>query len=177
MANAEKESFVVIGRLAGLYGIQGWFKVISHTRPRDSIKNYKTWQIRPSKSGVKEPWQNKHVVTVRPQGKGIVAKLEGIADRTDAEKYVGWDIAIHEQQLPNLRKNEYYWRDLVGLRVINHQEQDFGVIDHLIETGANDVLVVKDGQTERLIPYVMEQYIKDIDLASGTMRVEWDADF
>ncbi len=174
MAVAEKDPFVLIGKLAGLHGIQGWFKVVSHTRPKDSIKKYKTWQIRANPS---LPWQNMKVLSVRPQGKGLVARLDGVVDRTAAEKYVGWDIAIHEQQLPNLHKNEFYWRDLIGLRVINHEEQDFGVVDHLIETGANDVLVVKDGQTERLVPYVIDQYITSIDIEAGIIRVEWDADF
>lgn len=177
MADVEKDPFIIVGKLAGLFGVQGWFKVISHTRPKDSIKKYKAWQIRPSGSAENMSWQNKQVVSLKPQGKGLVAKLEGIADRTDAEKYVGWEIAIHEQQLANLQKNEYYWRDLIGLRVINHEQQDFGVVDHLIETGANDVLVVKGQKEERLIPYVIDQYVKDIDLEAGIIHVEWDADF
>ena len=79
------------------------------------------------------PWQNRAVIAVKQQGKGMIAKLEAIADRTAAEAYVGWDIAIHEQQLPSLPTGEYYWRDLIGLRVINHQQQDFGQVSHLLK--------------------------------------------
>ncbi len=177
--NSNKENpYIIIGTLAGLHGIQGWFKVISHTRPKDSIKKYKTWLIRPND---RSEWQTKQVADCKPQGKGIVAKLDGIKDRTEAENFTGWEIAIHEQQLPNRRKNEYYWRDLVGLTVINQDDVNFGVVSHLIETGANDVLVVKDKTAdpiiERLVPYVLDQFITKIDLEAGTIHVEWDADF
>lgn len=168
------QAFVEIGEIVGVHGVQGWVKIKSFTRPRDNIKQYKVWQIRANKHA---NWQNTPILAVKSQGKGMIARLQDVNDREAAALLMGWQIAIHEQQLPNLQQDEYYWRDLIGLRVINHENINFGVVDHLIETGANDVLVVKDKTQERLIPFEQQHTIQQIDLDAGEIRVEWDADF
>ena len=78
--------------------------------------------------------------------------------------------------MPTLQPGEYFWNDLIGLQVQNLEGEDFGRVDHLLETGANDVLVVK-GERERLIPFVMKQVIVEIDLEQGRIRVDWDKDY
>ena len=89
---------------------------------------------------------------------------------------MGWDVYISHEQLPTLAQNEYYWADLIGLDVENLEGFQLGKVDSLIETGANDVLVVK-GERELAVPFLQGQTVKSIDLAAGKMIVDWDADF
>jgi 16S rRNA processing protein RimM len=109
-------------------------------------------------------------------GKGIIARLESIHDRDEAARLLGAEIAVNREQLPPAPEGEYYWADLIGLTVQNHKGITLGQVDHLLETGANDVLVVK-GDRERLIPFLLEQVILDVDLAQRLLRVDWDEDF
>jgi 16S rRNA processing protein RimM len=113
----------------------------------------------------------------RQQGKGIVAHLKGCDDRDQAAALMETEIAIRREQLPEAAPGEYYWADLQGLKVINTEGIELGVVDHLLETGANDVLIVRDGDTERLIPYVFGQFVLDVALDQGVMRVDWDPEF
>lgn len=167
----EPDDYIVIGRVTGAYGIKGWIKVHPFTRERDGIKAYPKWYV-----GHDRNWKAYTVITVRPQGKGMAAQLEGVDGRNQAEALRSADIAIHREMLPELESNEYYWRDLEGLRVFTVDEIDLGLVDHLIETGANDVLVVR-GDKERLIPFLQGEVIRQIDLEKGQIVVDWDPDF
>src|SRR5690606_3316751 len=117
----------------------------------------------------------------RAQNKFLVAKLKGLDDREEARLLAGFEICVPLDSLPDLADGEYYWYQLEGLKVIDHHDQLLGVIDHLLETGANDVMVVKPcsgslDDRERLLPYT-DQCVQSIDLDTGEMRVDWDADF
>jgi 16S rRNA processing protein RimM len=113
----------------------------------------------------------------RVQGKGLIAQFEGYTDRDQAAQLNGAEIVVPRATLPKPKKDEYYWSDLIGLRVLNREEIELGVVDHLLETGANDVLVVKGAEKEHLVPWVPGPYILDVNLAEGVIRVDWDADF
>jgi len=112
----------------------------------------------------------------RQHGKGIVAHLQDCDDRDQAQVLMGYEIGIRRDQLPATAPGEYYWSDLQGLEVINLDGDALGTVDHLIETGANDVLVVK-GDRERLIPFIREQVVISVDLDKGEIRVDWDKEF
>lgn len=146
-------------------------RVHSYTEPREAILGYVPWYLRHDGQ-----WLARKLVKGRVQGKGIVAALEGIDNRDAATLWVGCEIAIHRDQLPFLEKGEYYWTDLVGLRVFTAQGADLGQVKCLLETGANDVLVVQ-GERERLIPFLMGSVVKRVDLPQGTLTVDWDPDF
>jgi 16S rRNA processing protein RimM len=103
--------------------------------------------------------------------------LEGCDDRDAAAALMGQQIAILRSQLPSPEAGEYYWADLVGLLVSNTEGVALGRVDSLLETGANDVLVVVQDGVERLIPFVQGQFVKDINLEEGRMLVDWDPDF
>ncbi|MEJ2059743.1 MAG: ribosome maturation factor RimM [Gammaproteobacteria bacterium] len=167
----DAEKRVVLGRVSGLYGVKGWVKVFSETQPRENILSYSPWQLK-----IQGEWQTRTVETGRRQGKGVVAKLEGCDERDAAAALMGAEIAVSRDQLPPLESGEYYWADLVGLQVETLDGVPLGVVDHLFETGANDVVVVK-GARERLIPFVRPEVVREIDLAAGRMRVDWDPEF
>ena len=165
------DELLSVGKVSGIFGVRGWIKVFSYTEIRENILTYSPWILRKGK-------ESKEVIVVdgRRHGKTVVACLQGLDDRDDAADLNGWEILIRSEQLPKARKDEYYWTDLVGLHVKNIDGTDFGVVKQMLETGANDV-VVAVGDRERLIPFLQEQTIIDIDLSAGEMLVDWDPEF
>jgi len=167
----EDSSWLKLGKISGVFGVKGWLKIYANTDKKEDILSYQPWYVERNK--VRQAVKLK---AGKPHGKTVIALFEGIDDRNEAELWVGCDIYMSVEQLPKLRKNEYYWSDLIGLKVVSINGDDFGTIDHMLETGANDVIVAK-GDRERLIPFVFEQVVKSVDLDGGTMLVDWDADF
>ena len=173
-------SETVLGKVTSPFGIKGWVKVYSYTSPADGILDYTTWTlVSPAGAG---PRRVVKVVEGRRQGKILAVRLEGVSERDQAETLRDCEIRVSTDQLPALPEGEYYWHQLEGLAVINQDGQRFGVVDHLIETGSNDVLVVQpDGasmdQQTRMIPYLPEQFVVRVDLDAGEIHVDWDPDF
>jgi 16S rRNA processing protein RimM len=161
------ERRIAVGRVVGLYGVDGWVKVYSHTRPREAILRYRPWQLE-----IRGVTRALDVADGRRQGKGVVARVAGCNTRDEAAALVGAEIAIRASQLPATRRREYYWAELEGLRVVNVAGTELGHVDYLFETGANDVLVVRGGR-ERLIPFG-PSVIRDVDLDAGVITVDWD---
>ena len=168
------QQFVVVGKISSAYGIKGWLKVNSYTDPATNILQYNPLYLQSRDS--KQSWELVKLISGREQGKQVAVQLDGINDRNQAELLRGLELAITRDQLPEPEDDEYYWLDLEGLSVINLDGITLGVVDSIMETGANDVLVVK-GDKERLIPYVMNEFIHTIDLDAGTITVDWDPDF
>ncbi len=172
---------VILGRISGVYGVKGWVKVFSYTDPMEAIVDYSPWFIR-AENRRNAAWTKVKLKSGKRHAKTVVAKLENCNDRDQAMAYVGTEIAIDLHQLEQLKeKDEYYWRDLIGLRVINQQDIELGTVKSLLETGANDVLVViseiNGKKIERLIPWTMGIAIIKVDMAQGVISVDWDADF
>jgi 16S rRNA processing protein RimM len=172
------EDAIVVGRLGAVYGIKGWLKVSSFTDYAENIFDYNPWTI-----GRDKMWQKVNIVEWRRHNNGLIVKLEDVDVREKAQLLTGMDIVISAQQLPELAENEYYWRDLVGLKVVNTTGYDMGVVKSLLETGSNDVIVVKAnnkdafGVSERLIPLIDDQVIISVDMQAKLITVDWDADF
>jgi len=164
---------VLIGRIVGLYGVQGWLKIESFAEPRMRIFDYQPWLLGAAPGAEREV----SGVKGRPQGKGMVAQLPGVDDRDQAAALVGTDIHVTREQLPAPAKGEYYWVDLEGLEVVTIDNVELGRVSHLFATGANDVVVVRDGSRERLIPFVQGSYVRSVDLSAGRMVVDWDPEF
>lgn len=180
----EQAEKIILGRISGVHGVQGWVKVYSWTDPMESIVDYSPWYIRPQAvapgADNTAAWQKIKVKAGRKQGKTVVAKLEHCNDRDQAQALIGYEIAIEPAQLDALEdENEFYWRDLIGLRVVNHQQEELGVVRNLMETGVNDVLVVYSEQDrrERLIPWTPGHAVDSVDREAGVILVDWDADF
>ena len=160
-----------VGKISGVFGIKGWVKVFSFTESRENILSYSPWLLKKD--------SETRLVTVidgKLQGKAVVAQLDGVNDRDQAASFMGWDIYITPGQLPKVAKDEYYWSDLIGLSVETDLGVQLGVVESLLETGANDVVIVK-GERERVIPFLQGQTIMAIDLEAGRMVVDWDPDF
>lgn len=169
MPNSE---FLNVGTISGVFGVKGWVKVFSHTQPRENILKYSPWLLR--KNGKTESYK---LVEGQRHGHSVIAELEGVSDRDAAAALMGAELLIRRDQLPKPKAGEYYWADLIGLKVENRESVYLGQVESLMETGANDVLVVKDGEIERLIPFLQQHTVLSIDLQAGSMLVDWDADF
>jgi len=162
---------LIIGRISGVFGVKGWVKVFSYTDPKQQVLQYPVWHLQ-----IGNAQQARQVVTGKVHGKGLIVQLADCEDRDVAFGMVGATISISRNKLPPLPDNQYYWTDLIGLQVANLEGVVFGRIDAMMDTGANDVIIVK-GDRERLIPFVLDQVVQSIDLAKEKMIVDWDAEF
>ena len=171
MTAATDSRLVNVGRISGIYGVKGWVRIFSYTNPRTNILSYSPWQVR-----IKGKWQTIKAVEGRDHGKGVVAHLDGYDDPDSVRSLINADIAVHRRQLPATAAGEYYWADLIGLRVVTVKGVELGKVDHLMATGANDVLVVKDDRA-RLIPFVPDEVVVKVDMENRIITVDWDPDF
>lgn len=169
----------VLGQITSVYGVRGWVKVYSYTEPRENIFQYPNWTLADGRSPVRQV----QLVSGKPHGKTLIARLDGVEDREQAAGLCGLDIRVDTSELPHLEEGEYYWYQLQGLRVRTADEgHDLGLVDHLIETGSNDVLVVRpdpasmDGR-ERLIPFLPDDIIRSVNLEDGVLEADWDPEF
>ena len=162
------KKIVPLGHVSGVHGVKGWVKIHSLTEPREAIFEYQPWLLGDSREEVRVREGKKH-------GNRLIALFEDINDREAAEALVHRNIAVYREQFPETEAGEFYWTDIVGLRVELEDGTELGTIDNLLATGANDVLVVK-GDRERLIPFVQGQYVISVDLENGVIVVDWDRD-
>lgn len=168
----KQERRILVGRFVGAFGVRGEVKLESFTEPKKAILRYLPWVLCNAQGGERMLEDARG----RETSKGIVASIPGVQDRDAAEALRGTEVWVAREVLPPPQPGEYYWVDLEGLRVLNLDGVEFGVVSHLFSTGANDVVAVQ-GERERLIPFVMPEYITAIDFDARTMTVDWDADF
>ena len=161
---------MILGRIAAPYGVKGWVRVHPFTASTASLLRYRSWWL-----GHEGQWEELEVVQARVHGSAVVALLAGHAERDAALRLRGKQVAVPRSALPEARDNEFYWVDLLGLKAVNVAGQDLGEVVRILETGANDVLVVR-GRSEHLIPFIAA-VVQDVDLAMGVIRVDWGADY
>ena len=179
------EERILLGHITGVSGLKGWVKVHSDTSPRENITAYAVWWLEQSGN-----WRKVRVLGGRPQGKTIVAQIEGFDSPEQSFDLIGAKIAIERDALPALAAGEYYWADLAGMQVRTVDDVAIGTVSRLFETGANDVVVIKDerevavtenvaGSTSRevLVPWLVPDVVKDVDMESRVITVDWDPDF
>jgi 16S rRNA processing protein RimM len=171
VASHSQEAPLVMGRIAAPFGVRGWVRVVTFTETPGNLLAYSPWYLKRE-----DGWQAVELLDGREHGKGLVVLLAACDDRDAAAELSGTEIGVYRSQLPAPDSDEYYWSDLIGLQVFTTQDKLLGVVDHLIETGANDVLVIR-GERECLVPFIREQVIKSVDLEAGVIRVDWDPDF
>ena len=159
-----------MGRILGPFGVRGWVRIRTFTEHLDSLAGYPVWWLADG-----EGWREVALLDHEVHASQLVAQLAGVDDRDQAFALRGTDIAVPRDSLPAAEEGEFYWADLIGLEVVNRQDEVLGKVEGLVETGANDVLVVK-GERERLLPYV-EAVVLDVNLEQGRMRVDWGLDY
>ncbi|ACS86634.1 ribosome maturation factor RimM [Musicola paradisiaca] len=169
---------IVLGKIGSTYGIRGWLKVFSSTEEADSIFDYQPWFIQN-----KGQWQQVEIESWRYHNQSLIIKIKHVDDRDAANLLTNCEIVVDSTQLPELDDGEFYWKDLIGCDVVTVSGYELGKVIDMMETGSNDVLVVranlKDayGVKERLIPFLNEQVIKHIDLSARRIEVDWDPGF
>jgi 16S rRNA processing protein RimM len=169
--SAKTDKQVTLGRVSGVFGIKGWLKILSYTEPRDNIVRLGPWilRLRNTETAVE-------IEDGRAQGGLVVAKLRGLDDRDRAREWIGADIVVPRGRLPAPEAGEYYWIDLEELEVVTTAGQSLGRVDHMLATGAHDVMVLH-GAPQRLIPFVVGQVVREVDFANGRIVVDWSPDY
>jgi len=166
-----QENWIVIARFGRPHGIKGFVTVHSFTEPRDNVLKYTNWH-----AFINNKWQPIKLLRAEVQTKSIIAQIEGYPERESVAHLTNIEIAVQQEQLETLKPGEYYWHQLIGMNVINQKGESFGTVTEIIPTGANDVLVV-EGTKRHLIPYLLDQFILDIDTNQQLITVDWDMDF
>ncbi len=164
---------LVMGKVAAAYGIKGWVKIQPFTEYQDSLGDYPQWFLG---NEAVDTWRQVTVAQCKLHGKVLIARLDECPDRNAAERLRGELIAVPRSWLPEEDEDEFYWNDLIGLEVINLQQKSLGKVTSLLETGANDVLVVNGDAGQLLIPFV-ESVAGEVDLEQGMMLVDWQEDY
>ncbi len=163
---------VVMGRVTAPFGVKGWIKIHVLTAQPGGLCDYPKWWL-----GREGDWREVGVVAARIHGHALVAQLAGTDDRDAAAALKGLEIGVPRAQLPRPAENEFYWADLIGLRVVNDEQHEFGRVARVLQTGANDVLVVaNEAGRETLIPFIADA-IRRVDLDAGLISVAWGRDF
>lgn len=174
--NSDASQSVVVGRIGAAHGIKGWIKIQSFTAEPAALFAYQPlWVLVAGKPQVLE------IVNWRMQGKSFVAQLKGCNDRNDAQRLTQCEVLTDAERLPALDDDDVYWHQLMGKQVQTQTGELLGLVDHLLETGSNDVMVVKPSQgsidnRERLIPLLLSQGQTQIS-DEGNLVVDWDSDF
>lgn len=166
------QQLVTVGRVSGIFGIKGWLRIFSFTDPPQHILHYEPWHLG-AQSGRQRIWR---VLDGALHGRGVIARLEGVEDRDVARGLIGELISVPRECFAGTREGEYYWSDLIGLRVIDEKGVETGRIVDMLTTSANDVMVVV-GDRRRLVPFLYGTVVRSVDLASGAVHIVWDDEF
>ena len=167
----KNEHPLILGLISGVYGVRGWLKLNSYTRPKENILSYSPLLMK-----VDKDWQELDVEETQLRGGRLLLKINGVATPEQAQEFIHRELAVTQDQLPPLSEGEYYWHDLIGLEVLNQDEISLGKVKQIAETGANDVLVINgeaEGKSRILIPLIMDVYVKQVDLIAKTIHVDW----
>ncbi|MFO1333606.1 MAG: ribosome maturation factor RimM [Piscinibacter sp.] len=178
---------VEVGRIGGAWGVKGWFKVQPFATDPQALFSSKRWflraadEARPARPGAAALPALLKIVEAKEHGDGVVARAQEVADRDGAEALRGARIFVGRSSFPTAGADEYYWVDLIGLAVLNREDQLLGSVVGLLDTGAHSVLRVlpeggKGEADERLIPFVA-RYIDEVDMPARCIRVDWGLDY
>ena len=166
------EFYIEMGRLGSPHGLRGAIRIHPFTRSLMSLADFRFWWI-----GSFKKKQRLELNRTKLSQDVLIASFKEIADRTQAEELKGNSVYVPRALFPELAEDEFYWVDLIGLRVVNLRGENLGKINHLLETGANQVMVVRDKEGgDRLIPYI-EAVVSLVDINSGRMVVDWETDY
>jgi 16S rRNA processing protein RimM len=175
---------IPLAKITSPYGVRGWVKV--HVWNEDSalLKSHSDIYARPS-SPASAAWDSLHIEDAKPHGRGWIIRLQGCDDRNTAEQYLGMILGLPGNALEPLEQGEYYWHQLQGLQVWSGEHKEdailLGEVQELMQTGANDVMVVmpcadSHNKSRLLIPWVKPEIIREVNLEKGWLRVMFAID-
>lgn len=169
-AHPKADRMVVLGRITGVFGVQGWVKIRSFTSPPDNLLDYEEWRL-----GQRGEWTEAQWVEGRLANQTVLARFEGFTDRDQAQLLVGSEIGVWRSAMPPPAPGEYYWEDLTGLDAYSPAGERLGRVDHFQETAVHPLMVIR-GEREYLVPLVKQRLLK-VDLDAGRLTVDWDPDW
>ncbi|MBX3706515.1 MAG: 16S rRNA processing protein RimM [Pseudomonadales bacterium] len=168
MADDPTADPIVVGRIGGAFGVLGWVRVTSFTDPPENLLDYGPWLIED-----RGAWRAVSPAAAKPSGTGFVVQLRELASRDQAQALTGRFIAVPRAALPAIDSDtEYYWRDLIGLEVFDRDGRRVGRVDHLLATGAHDVLAIDTDAAELLVPF-LARFVPEVDVAGGRLVIDW----
>jgi 16S rRNA processing protein RimM len=160
---------VEVGRIAGAWGVKGWFKVQPYAGDPQALFSSKRWHLQ-------EPAALLRITQSRAHGGFVVASAQEVPDRNAAQALKGARVFVARSSFPTAGADEYYWVDLIGCAVVNREGTALGTVADLLDTGAHSVLRVVHGDDERLIPFVAA-HVDGVDLPARRITVDWQADY
>jgi 16S rRNA processing protein RimM len=160
------ETLIPVGKITGTHGIKGLLKIHSFSGNIESLQACDSVTIK-SREGILSKLKLKSIAS---SGGKLVIGFMGLDDIDQAQTYVGSEICLLRSQLPEPENDEYYWCDLIGLRVATIEGAELGVIEDIFEAGSSDIYVVRGTEREYLIPAIAN-VISCVDLKSGRMLV------
>ena len=169
--NSEKQQIdlpVILGKVIGHFGVQGWVKIFSYTKPKQAILEYKEMSLKE-----KNQWKSIKIEESKIHGKNVLIKIKNIENREKAEQILGKYLGVSRGDLPDLPDGHYYWADLEGMEVKDLKGNKIGIVSHMLETGANDVMVIEKDD-EILIPFLMDRVVKEVNFKLNKIIVDWD---
>ena len=189
--SALPDDAIEVGRVLDAWGVKGWLKILPHSSDPEALFSAKSWFLQTPDAKFR-PSFNVFTGTVtvavdeaKTHSDSVVAKIDGLDDRNDAEALRGCRIFLPRSAFPTASKDEYYWVDLIGLNVVNREGIALGCVRNLMATGPNSVLCVEyqlthdDGSSsaeERMIPFV-SAYVDSVDVAGKLITVDWQLDY
>ena len=176
MSESSDQQFMVLGRIGAPFGLKGFSHVYSFMEVPEDLLAFPEWGL-----GINGELQGKQIIeSIKPHGDHFIAKFKDSQTCDDAACYTNLDIMLPRGVLPELPQGEYYWSELIGMQVINQQDELLGIVTEMRTTGANDVLVVKANQQAKsqiLIPFVQPTYVLKVDMPNQAIRVDWHRDW
>ena len=174
---ANEEKRIVLGKIGKAHGIKGWVKLQSFTAPPENILQYSSLR---AELGAET--RTLLVDDSKQQSNGLLVHIQGIDDPEAAQTLTGTEVWVHNSELPELEQGDFYWHELENMLVWNTDKQLLGRVSKLLETGANDVLVVTAtsdsiDDRERLVPYIKDVVVLEVDIEANRILLNWDATY
>jgi 16S rRNA processing protein RimM len=163
----DPNELIAVGKINGTHGVKGHLKVYSYSGNIESLKAVRIAILRSPDSATTAEYE---VKSVKPHGSGFILGLNNLDDIDQALTLVGSELCLKRNQFPEPEDDEYYWCDLIGLRVFTDEGVELGTITDIFETGSNDIYVVRNGKQEYMIPAVAS-VINSVDLPGGKMII------
>ncbi|MDY7032904.1 MAG: ribosome maturation factor RimM [Thermodesulfobacteriota bacterium] len=161
-----EDKLLLIGKIVSTHGIQGKLRVYSYAESCRTFSTLDFLYVKDRKGDIKKY----KLVHIEPHKNVLLLELEGISFVDDAEKLVGSSVLMEKSSLDSLPEDEYYWFEIIGLEVFTDDGTFLGKVEKIIQTGSNDVYVIRDMDREFLIPAI-EDIVVRIDVLKKTMIV------